>query len=140
MTGKIVPVQEKIDGRTKPRAWIRKTDNEVTFVALYSYHQTEGRTFMNIALPLPWTSMIGILELSQREKQLQLTSKRLKTSDADSGIYVTLRDKLFKLPLEECFQVSEIQEGVLKAHHQMWIISIPFLSIEYDIFHKDYLH
>ena len=139
MTGEIVPIQEKRDGRIKPRAWVRRIDQEVTFLALYSLHKKGDRTFMNIALPLPWTSMIGILELKQTGNQLQLTSKRLKKADADSGIYLSLGNSLFQLPLEEMFQVTETQKGILKAHHQMWILSIPFLSIEYEILHKDYI-
>lgn len=139
MTGEIVPVQEILDGRRTPRAWVRKIENEVTFVALYSFHQTRESTYMNIALPLPGASMIGILELSQTGNQLQLTSKRQKTSDADSGIYLSRSNSLFKLPLEEVFRVAEVQEGILTAHHQMWIFSLPFLSIKYDIYHKGHI-
>ena len=60
MVGDIVAVK---DGRANTRAWVRKINNEVIFVALYSFHKTNDKTYMNIALPLPWSSMIGILEL-----------------------------------------------------------------------------
>lgn len=136
MTGDIVAIKDKLDGRDKTRAWIRKIDGETTFVALYSSHQTKNRTYMNIALPLPWTSMIGILELSQIGQNLRLSSKNKQCSHADSGIYLVIKDSLFKLPIEEQFDVSEVANGNLEARHVMWIFSIPFLTIHYTIYHE----
>lgn len=128
MTGDIIAVE---DGRTKTRAWIRKIEKEVIFVALYSSHQNNNKTYMNIALPLPWSSMIGILELHQQEEKLVLTSKG--TSDSDAGIYLAFRKNVFKLPLQEQFLLEEIKEGKLRAKHQMRIFSLPFLTIKYII-------
>ncbi|MFF2755279.1 YndJ family protein [Psychrobacillus sp. NPDC058041] len=128
MTGDIVAIE---DGRTKTRAWIRKIDKEVVFVALYSFHQNNNKTFMNIALPLPWSSMIGILELHQKHEKLLLTSKG--SSDSDPGIYLAFRQYVFKLPLQEQFLIEEIKEGELRAKHQMRIFSLPFLTINYVI-------
>ncbi|MEK4486993.1 YndJ family protein [Psychrobacillus sp. FSL H8-0484] len=128
MTGDIIAVE---DGRTKTRAWIRKIEKEVIFVALYSSHQNNNKTYMNIALPLPWSSMIGILELHQQEEKLVLTSKG--TSDSDAGIYLAFRKYVFKLPLQEQFLLEEIKEGKLRAKHQMRIFSFPFLTIKYVI-------
>ncbi|PKC50598.1 hypothetical protein RhiirA1_485865, partial [Rhizophagus irregularis] len=76
MTGDILNINKDLDGRMHPRAWIRNINKKVTFIALYSWHQTGNRTYMNIALPLPWSSMIGILELNQIDKDLQLSSKK----------------------------------------------------------------
>ncbi|MCJ7840267.1 YndJ family protein [Lederbergia sp. NSJ-179] len=135
MRGGIWAIQEEVDGRTAPRAWVRKVENEVVFVALYSEHKTKQKTYMNIALPLPWSAMVGILDVKQVGTGLQLTSKR-KHLLSDSGIYLAWKKHLFKLPLEECFQVEEVAKGKLRAKHTMWIFGLPFLTIDYDIKHK----
>lgn len=88
---------------------------------------------MNIALPLPWSTMIGILELHEKNGKLLLTSKRASTSDA--GIYLAFGNNVFKLPLEEQFLLEE-KSDVLTARHQMRIFSVPFLTIKYKIIWK----
>ncbi|MFZ3577263.1 YndJ family protein [Virgibacillus sp. DJP39] len=136
MIGDILSVKEGIDGRTSPRAWVRKANGETVFIAVYSYHKTGNRTYMNIALPLPWSTMTGILELNWNERKLELTSKRKQPGDSDSGVYFTLKNFLFKLPIEERFRVGEDVDGNLEAQHVMWIFSIPFLTINYTICQK----
>lgn len=76
MRGDIFSVNDDVDGRRDVRAWVRKIKGETTFVALYSFHEKEGRTYMNIALPLPGAAVIGILELSEHGKNLRLSSKK----------------------------------------------------------------
>ena len=39
MTGDVIAITEDVDGRKKPRAWIRKINKELTFLALYSEHR-----------------------------------------------------------------------------------------------------
>ncbi len=136
MTGDIVKINEDLDGRSNPRAWVRKINKKVTFIALYSWHQTKDRTYMNIALPLPWSSMIGILELNQIGNELQLSSKKQK-EHSDAGIYLAWNKHLLALPIEETFHVKETEDGRLYAEHHMWIFSIPFLKITYHIDHRD---
>ncbi|WP_052345787.1 YndJ family protein [Paucisalibacillus sp. EB02] len=133
MEGDIIPVKDSIDGRKNVRAWIRKINGETVFVALYSEHITNGKKYMNISLPLPAATMVGVLNLSQNGKTLCLTSKRQSRDTLDSGIYLLIKKYVMKLPLEEQFEVTEFEEGKLKAKHQMWIFSLPFLKIEYDI-------
>ncbi len=140
MTGAIYPLKEGIDGRNHVRAWMRKVDGVPAFVALYSAHKNKDRTYMNIALPLPFSSMVGILELNQIENGLQLTSKKGCTFQSDAGIYLTTHTKQrFKLPIEEVFNVQEIDGGILTAQHDMWIFSIPFLTIQYSIHRNEIL-
>lgn len=135
MTGGIYAVNDEIDGRCRPRAWVRKIGDETVFVALYSCHKTNGQAYMNIALPLPWSSMIGILKLNQVGEELELTSQ--KTEDnSDAGIYLKTKMHLFVLPIEETFRVKDAGNGKLTAQHDMWIFSIPFLTIHYEIGHK----
>ncbi|WP_432360024.1 YndJ family protein [Sporosarcina sp. UB5] len=136
MTGDILTVRNDLDGRVDVRAWIRKVNEQYAFIALYSSHQcNDGRKYMNIALPLPFSTMTGVLELHKIGNDLQLTSKK---SDpfSDAGIYLTSKlGTYFKLPLEENFVVREEADGSMTAKHEMWIFSIPFLTIEYRI-HK----
>ncbi|WP_099157832.1 YndJ family protein [Virgibacillus ndiopensis] len=136
MTGDIYSIKDENDGRSNVRAWVRKVNEETVFVALYSSHHNQGRTYMNIALPLPWSSMIGILELNQDGRTLQLTSKK-RSRESDSGIYLAFKKYLLKLPIEEQFDVEEVEVGILKAKHKMWIFSVPFLTIDYQICKRD---
>ncbi|MFJ5770402.1 YndJ family protein [Psychrobacillus sp. NPDC093180] len=131
MIGDIIAIE---DGRVKTRAWVRKIEKDVIFVALYSSHQTNDKSYMNIALPLPWSSMIGILELQRYGEKLLLTSRRRNESDA--GIYLAFGKSIFKLPLQEQFLIEEIKEGQLLAKHQMRIFSLRFLTINYTIYLK----
>lgn len=137
MTGDILQINEELDGRTRPRAWVRKINHQVTFIALYSWHRTKERTYMNIALPLPWSSMIGILELNQIGNDLQLTSKKRQSNAADTGIYLAWNKNLLALPIQETFYIKETEDGRLSAQHKMWIFSIPFLKITYNIQPRD---
>ncbi len=45
------------------------------FVALYSKHTNKSETYMNIALPLPYSNMTGILKLYNDSHDLIITSK-----------------------------------------------------------------
>lgn len=135
MTGGIYTVKEGLDGRPSVRAWHRQIDEKTVFLALYSYHQKDGETYMNIALPLPGCSMIGILELSKACDSLLLTSRKQNPS-SDAGIYLSWKDHLFKLPLDEVFRVEETEDGKLSATHHMKAAGIPFLTIGYTICKK----
>lgn len=137
MTGDIFPIKEHIDGRPQPRAWVRKVNGEVCFVALYSWHKKGDRTYMNIGLPLPFSTMTGVLELNQVGKSLQLSSRKKRTSKADTGTYLSTKNKQFPLPIDEEFFVKQVGVGSLKAQHEMRIFFIPFLTIDYTIRHKD---
>lgn len=134
MTGDVITVHEGLDGREDVRAWIRKVDDQYAFVALYSNHQSNGgRTFMNIALPLPFSTMTGVLELIEQGDDLQLTSRKTDPF-SDAGIYLTSKlGRYFRLPLEESFVVREKADGSMTAMHEMWFFSIPFLTIHYRI-------
>lgn len=132
MTFKICIVDLLLDGRKNPRAWIRQIKGNTVFVAIYSHHETEGRTFMNIALPLPYSAMIGILQLDAIDGSLILSSE----GESDSGIYLAVGKTLIKLPLSEHFLIKETSIGSLTAHHKMRIFGIPFLKINYTIIQK----
>ncbi|MFJ7936211.1 YndJ family protein [Sporosarcina sp. NPDC096371] len=138
MTGDVLALHDEVDGRRNVRAWLRKVGKDTAFVALYAEHTNADRTYMNIALPLPFSTMTGILELHQMGNDLQLTSKKSSSPHSDAGIYLTWKaNHLFKLPIEENFIVRELEDGTLRAQHDMWLCSIPFLTIDYLIRHKE---
>lgn len=136
MTGDILSIKRELDGRKAPRAWVRKIKDKVIFVALYSEHVSKDRTYMNIALPLPASTMVGILKLEQNEHHLILSSK--SKEDDEAGIYLAIGKMLPKLPIAEEFYLEEVDNGKLIATHDMWIFGIPFLTINYDIMKKTF--
>lgn len=137
MTGDVLALRGGVDGRDNVRAWVRKIGNNTAFVALYAEHTNADRTYMNIALPLPFATMTGILELNQVGNELQLTSKKISSPNSDAGIYISCKaNHLFKLPIAEDFIVREMTDGTLRARHSMWLFSLPFLTIEYLIHQK----
>lgn len=129
MTGNIVQVDEQLDGRMAPRAWIRKIGQQTTFVAIYSHHKKAQKTYMNIALPLPFSTMIGVLSLYEESGKLHLTSEH----GGDTGIYLAIRHFLLKLPLHEHFIIEATNDTTLTAVHTMRILGLPFLRIDYTI-------
>lgn len=131
MTGDILLVDEQLDGRDMPRVWQRRIGAETVFVAIYSKHETDGVTFMNIALPLPFSSMHGILELTAKNEHLHLTSRGI----GDAGTYLAIGRYVFKLPLHEYFIIEE-HNGTLNATHDMTLFGIHFLHIDYVITEK----
>lgn len=76
MHGSIISVIDEKDGRENVRAWLRKNEaGKSIFVALYSKHTNKNETYMNIALPLPYSNMTGILKLYNDSHDLIITSK-----------------------------------------------------------------
>ncbi|MDM5188070.1 YndJ family protein [Bacillus sp. DX4.1] len=134
MHGNIVAIKDDKDGRKDVRAWVRKNEQDETiFVALYSQHEHNGETYMNIALPLPYSNMTGILKLCNHNKDLIITSRLRKNARGDEGIYLHSRFFTIRLPLSETFTIKEKDERTLTAHHQMWIFGVEFLEIDYEI-------
>ena len=129
MTGHILKVDEQLDGRMSPRAWIRKIGKQTTFVAIYSQHTAAQTTYMNIALPLPFSTMIGVLYLYEEDGKLHLTSAH----EGDAGTFLAIRHFFFKLPLHEHFTLTATSETSLAAMHKMRIFGLPFLKIDYQI-------
>ena len=131
MDGVIQKVDEKLDGRDNPRVWQRTIKGKPVFHAIYSKHTDDTQCYMNIALPLPFSTMHGILTLSTENERLYLTSDGL----GDAGTYLVFGQYIMKLPLHEYF-VMEAREDVLKATHKMTLFGMHFLQIDYDIRHR----
>ncbi|MGW6192628.1 YndJ family protein [Bacillus cereus] len=134
MQGSIVSVKDESDGRKNVRAWLRKNEEgETIFVALYSKHAYQNETYMNIALPLPYSNMTGILKLCNDTNQLMITSKLRESRKGDEGIYLHTRFFTICLPLAETFIIKESTDQMLTANHRMWIFGVKFLEIDYEI-------
>lgn len=132
MTGTIERVNEQHDGRSNPRVWRRSIKGEPVFVAIYSSHVTAGIHYLNIALPLPFSTMTGVLNLSTLDHQLQIASMGAE----DAGVYLTVKDITWKLPLNEMFLLKKTTMG-LEATHDMSIFGITFLHIDYRMVRKE---
>ncbi|KFM99682.1 hypothetical protein D0U04_03835 [Bacillus clarus] len=134
MHGRIIAIKDERDGRENVRAWVRKNEKDETiFIALYSQHAYNGETYMNIALPLPYSNMTGILKLCNDDNHLIITSKLRENGGGDEGIYLHTRFFTIRLPLAETFIIQERDSGALTAQHRMWILGIKFLEVHYDI-------
>ncbi|KAA0767393.1 hypothetical protein DT250_20745 [Bacillus sp. AR2-1] len=134
MHGSIVGIIDEKDGRENVRAWLRKNEaGESIFVALYSKHTYKSETYMNIALPLPYSNMTGVLKLCNKSNDLIITSKLRRNGKGDEGIYLHTRFFTIRLPLEETFIIKENTNHILKANHRMWIFGVKFLEIDYEI-------
>lgn len=128
MDGEIWQVEQSIDGREKPRVWQRSINGKTVFNAIYSQHLDAAQTYMNIALPLPFSSMHGILQLSVKDRALYLTSD----GQGDAGTYLAIGSNVMKLPLHEYFIIRE-EQGMLTATHDMKLFGMKFLHIDYEI-------
>ena len=128
MDGQILKVDETLDGRENPRVWQRTIEGQPVFKAIYSQHEKDGRCYMNIALPLPMSTMHGILQLSTVDESLYLTSD----APGDAGTYLAVGNYVLQLPLHEYFIIKE-EKGMLKATHDMTLFGLSFLHIDYYI-------
>ncbi|MEC2200008.1 YndJ family protein [Bacillus subtilis] len=136
MYSKIKGVHSKKDGRERVRAWIRTNEkNETIFTALYSVYRSNGEGYMNISLPLPFSSMTGILKPYHHQEKLVLTSRRRKSRAGDEGIYLQTIAGTCPLPLSETFLIEAAHDNKLTAVHHMWLFGIKFLTVHYSITH-----
>ncbi|MEK7017133.1 YndJ family protein [Bacillus sp. FSL R9-9410] len=134
MQGSIIGVKDARDGRENVRAWLRKNEEGQTiFVALYSKHAYKNDTYMNIALPLPYSNMTGVLKLCNKSNDLIITSKLRRNGKGDEGIYLHTRFFTIRLPLAETFIIKESKDQILEANHRMWIFGVKFLEVDYEI-------
>lgn len=134
MHGSIIGIMDEKDGRENVRAWLRKNEAGASvFVALYSKHTYKNETYMNIALPLPYSNMTGVLKLRNDNNNLIITSKLRRNGKGDEGIYIHTRFFTIRLPLAETFIIKEGTNQMLEANHKMWIFGVKFLEIDYEI-------
>jgi len=142
----IVDVDERHDGRAGCRGWIRKfrQTGHAIYVAIYAEHENEGRRYMNIAFPLPFSNLTSILRFDHADKGIALTTRPRRDGIGDEGIYLVTPILPVRLPIDETILVwrannetrPERRDKVLEARHDMWLFGILYLKLRYAIRHR----
>lgn len=103
LTSEVVPISAAVDGREGARAWIRRyADGDAMYVAVYTTYGSAGRSYLNVAFPLPGGNLSGILRAEHLgDGGLVLTSD----GDHDEGLYLVRGGVGMRLPLEETLRV-----------------------------------
>ncbi len=144
ITSRILPLRSEADGRENVRAWVRHyTDTgKAVYAAAYSQHTYRGRTFMNIAFPLPGGNLTSVLRLYEYDQEgvpaLALTSLPDEAGPGDEGVYFVLNAGRLQLPLRlpinETIRVWQVTGAErLLAEHDMWIFGFRCLTLEYEM-------
>ncbi len=153
ITSRILPLRDELDGRTRVRAWVRTYSDtgRAVYAAAYSDHERDGKTFMNIAFPLPGANMTSVLRLSapaDRPGSLALTSFPDPIERGDEGVYLATRWFYFRLPVNETIAVypaagaslrnqPQKPEILLTARHDMYLFGLRCLTLEYWIYRTE---
>jgi hypothetical protein len=142
------------DPRDGARMWVR-TDPDTgkgVFVAAYAGHAGEGGKLVNIAVPLPRSNLSTVLRPEELDcahpegAGIELTTE----GGREGGLYLAVPPLAFSLPMGQRFRVWPAdapgapafgwagREGaadgpLLVATHEMWILGVPFLTVEYAI-------
>ncbi|MEE2827858.1 MAG: YndJ family protein, partial [Myxococcota bacterium] len=150
MKTRMLPLDDRRDGRQGVRAWIRtyRGSGQVVYAAAYSTHHVGDRPYMNIAFPLLWGHMSSILRIGRldgRPAGLQLSSLHAGDCQGDQGVYFVLGSFVLRLPIDETIEVApapwaeegfrqpppEAEGASVLGLHRMWVFGFPFLSLEY---------
>ncbi|GAK10476.1 YndJ family protein [Geomicrobium sp. JCM 19039] len=136
MTGRVLPIDPTEDGRLYASAWLRRNaaTEEAIFTAVYSMQHRANHSFMNIALPLPFGTMTGILRPANDNTDGFILSSR--PVEGEEGIYLTFGRLTVRTPLYETFHVQALEENRLQAKQQLTIFGIRFLTIHYRLHEK----
>lgn len=146
----IVSLNDRMDGRSSVRGWIRTytETNTAVYVAAYSTHDFRDTIYMNIAFPLPLgnlTSILKLKNLSDAQRGMELTS--FSTRCEDQGVFFASRLLTIRLPVNETITVyaksvtydeypPDFELGEIRAQHKMWLFGLHFLTLHYAISRK----
>ena len=165
MDSRIFALSDAADGRRRVRAWVRayRATGESIYAAAYSRHTHAGRSYMNIAFPLPGGNLTSILRLSHPAPHESSNSDRAPgRSDShaggielstlcredgvpgDEGIYFAVAGFGIRIPMNEVIRIRPRLTGEqwespaadrteLVAHHEMFLFGLSFLSLDYHI-------
>lgn len=145
LSSRIVPVDDAADGRDGVRAWLRTYDEtgDAIYVALYSTHRLDGRPYMNIAFPLPWTNLTSVLSVEPLGIGDPDGVELSTVTGGDAGIYLRTPLGPLRLPMDETIRVwsadvagpaggaLESDGPELYASHQMSLFGRRFLELDY---------
>lgn len=132
------------DPRDDPRVWIRTDENtgEGVFVAIYASYVDDGERFVNIAVPLPGTSLATVLRIEHCGEGLELT-----TDCPDGGLYLHTDAGAFRLPASQRFRVSPAHDPVappsdlscieanVLADQRIRLLGLPLVTVRYAATH-----
>lgn len=145
LSSRIVTVEDAADGREGVRSWVRTYDDTgaAIYVALYATHRLDGRPYMNIAFPLPWTNLTSVLSV-ERLGTGEPDGVELSTATAgDAGIYLRTALGPLRIPMDETIRVStssadvgvdvepEGDDANLYARHEVRLFGRRFLELDY---------
>ncbi|GAK06862.1 YndJ family protein [Geomicrobium sp. JCM 19038] len=123
MNGAVIPLDSIEDGRAKPSVWLRWSEEAHIFTAIYSTVDQK----MNIALPLPFGVMTGILQPeTDQHSGLILNSE-------PNGIFYTIGSITIRLPLKETFHIKKVHNTELHANHHIQLFGLSLFTIEYEL-------
>ncbi len=141
IASRIVALDERIDGRRGPRAWIRTfPDGRALYVAAYATHRDTSHAYMNIAFPLPGGQMSSVLRMIRRESGVTVSTRL----GGDCGIWLVAAGLPVRLPLSETIDVWTVDDAAAPddlrawadgyttiARHDLWLFGIHYLTLDY---------
>lgn len=147
IASRIVAIDDRVDGRPLPRAWIRTyPDGRALYAAAYATHVADAQPYMNIAFPLPGGQLSSILRMDGRGQGVRVTTKL----GGDCGIWLVLFGVPIRLPLAETIDVWTIDDPVAPeslrrfaqgyttmARHTLWLFGIRYLELDYAMRRAD---
>ena len=147
----LVAIDQQLDGRLAPRAWVRsyQDSGRIMFAAIYAQPERTPHRYMNIALPLPHCNLTGILRFENAvlaealPGAVSLSSLRSKNSlHRTEGLYLVRRGRKIKLPLSEWFKVwvegpeDKITKN-LRALHELRVLGLKCVTLSYKIHRRE---
>ncbi len=147
VASRIVAIDDRVDGRPLPRAWIRTyPDGRALYVAAYATHVADEQPYMNIAFPVPGGQLSSILRMDDRGTGVRVTTKM----GGDCGIWLVLLGVPIRLPLAETIDVWTVDDPVAPeslrrfaqgyttmARHTLWLCGIRYLELDYAMRRAD---
>ncbi|WP_240035273.1 YndJ family transporter [Neobacillus notoginsengisoli] len=132
----MVKLVDRKDSRENVRAWVRsdKRTRKAIYVAAYSTHvNAVGERFYNVFFPLPFGGMTSVLRISHYgEEGVTLTSFSEEKRADHNGVYLTLWQKCFRIPINETIDVWT-EDGCIKAYHASYLFGVRVLELDYII-------
>lgn len=140
MPSRIVAVDAAIDGRPGVRGWVRTLGEggPPVYVAAYAAHRDPaGLVYMNIAFPLPRSNLASLLRIDHdpaRPGAIVLTTCAVDPDDrGDQGIFLVTAAGPLRVPMNETIWVWADPDGPLRARHQVWLLGLTCVVLEYTI-------
>ncbi|MCO5171403.1 MAG: YndJ family protein [Planctomycetes bacterium] len=144
VASRIVPLDAARDGRPGVRGWVRTyaRTGEAVYVAAYATHVEGGQTTMDVAFPLPFSNLTSVLRLEPLGRGLRLTTLA-SDPPGDQGVYLVTPWLPLRLPVNETIRVwpAGAPDAAVRApagatvvaRHDVWVLGLPALSLDYVI-------